>query len=70
MISIADLTRHLVNKGCKVEPLEGGNLTGIALKIFNPENNKSYILTLYKGGMVSETTVNEMCLMRLFIETP
>lgn len=70
MISIADFIRHLKKHGCDVEPLEGGNLTGIALKIHNPANKNTYILTLYKGGMISDTTVKEVCLMRLFIDTP
>ena len=70
MISIADFIRHLKKQGCEVTPLEGGNLTGIALEIHNPKNNKYYILALYKGGMVSETTIIEICTMRLFIELP
>lgn len=70
MMSLADFTRHLKKHGCEVTPLEGGNLTGIAIKIFNPHNNKSYILALYKGGMVSDTTIKEACLTRLFIDTP
>jgi hypothetical protein len=65
MMSLADFTRHLKKQGCEVTPLEGRNLTGIAIKIHNPHKNKSYILTLYKGGMLSDTTIKEVCMMRL-----
>ncbi len=70
MISVANFIRHLKKNGCTVEPLEGKNLTGIALKIYNPSNQKVYILNLNKGGMISDTTLNEACLMRLLIEKP
>lgn len=69
-MSIADFMRHLKKHGCEVKPFEGGNLTGTALEIYNPAKKIYYILTIYKGGMISETTIKEVCLMRLFIDTP
>lgn len=70
MIPLADFLRHLTKQGCEYKPLEGVNITGNAIEITNPKNNKFYILTIYKGGQISETTVNEICTMRLFIQTP
>ena len=70
MISVADFIRHVTKHGCEVNPMEGGNLTGVALDIYNPKKRIHYILTIYKGGMISDTTVKEACCMRLFIDTP
>lgn len=69
-MSLADFIMHLTKHGCEVTPLEGGNLTGMAIRVYNPHNKKSCILQLYNGGEVSNTTIKETCLVRLFIDTP
>ena len=70
MMSLADFCRHLTKHGCKYKPLEGANITGNAIEITNPANHRYYILTIYNGGMISDTTIKEICLIRLFIPTP
>jgi len=68
MIPLADFLKHLLENGCEYKPLEGPNITGNAIEITNPKNGKYYILNIHRDGMVSETTVKEICLMRLFIK--
>ncbi len=70
MTPIADFLRHVTKQGCTYKPLEGKNITGTAIEIYNPARNTYYILNIYKGGMVSDTTIKEACMMRLFINTP
>jgi hypothetical protein len=69
-MTIAEFQKHLTEHGCKCNPLEGGNLSGIGLKLYNPANKGTYLLQLYRGGEISRTTVTEVCTMRLFIPLP
>jgi hypothetical protein len=68
--SIADFLKHTTSQGCINTPLEGGNLTGIAIQIYNPKNGKNHFLQIYKGGEISKTTIVEICSVRLFIDLP
>jgi hypothetical protein len=47
-MTIAEFQKHLTEHGCKCNPLEGGNLSGIGLKLYNPANKGTYLLQLYR----------------------
>lgn len=68
-MSLAEFLKHIRNQGCKDEPLEGVNITGIALKLTNPKNNRRHIFNVYKGGEVSDESVMNIC-DKLFINYP
>ncbi len=70
MMTIADFLRHLEKNKCTHQPLEGGNLTGVALILRNPANNTKHIFQIYKGGQVSSETVADICTSKLFIPLP
>jgi hypothetical protein len=37
-MTLAEFLNHTRKHGCLDKPLEGGNLSGIAIEIFNPKN--------------------------------
>lgn len=49
-MTLAEFIRHIVKKGCEHKPIEGGNLTGIGVRLFNPQNKRTYYLQIYTGG--------------------
>jgi len=52
-MTIAEFLKHTRKQGCEDKPLEGKNLSGVAIEIYNPKNHKTYLLQIYKGGEVS-----------------
>ena len=67
---LADFLRHTTKCNCEHKPLEGINITGMALKINNKAIIKGvYYLHLYKGGEIPDKTVIEAC-DKLFIKCP
>lgn len=68
-MTIANFQRYLTSIGCEYEPLSGTNITGTALKISNPHNQRKHFLTVHKGGELSETTIIQTC-DKLLIKYP
>jgi hypothetical protein len=68
-MTLADFQRHLTKHNCSHTPNEGGNLTGIGIRIKNDTNQRVYHLQLYRGGEVSDTTIMLAC-AQLMIPLP
>jgi hypothetical protein len=68
-MTLADFQRHLTKYNCSHTPNEGGNLTGIGIRVKNNTNNQVFHLQLYRGGEVSDSTIL-LCCDRLGVPYP
>lgn len=60
-MNLADFLRHVTKHNCEQKPLEGINITGIAVIIFNKDLKRTYRLQIYKGGLLTDTTIITAC---------
>lgn len=68
-LPLNDFLQHCKTNGCSYYPIEGGNLTGIGVRIVNDENKRTHCLQIYKGGEVSDREIKFTC-DRLWIKYP
>ena len=60
-MTLPEFLNYTLTQNCEYFPIEGGNLTGIGVKLRNKGNNRTYYLQIYQGGDLTDKTITAAC---------